>query len=137
MKLIPYVANMEKAMKVKLLEESRQNFLCRCRVYETMIRKPSFLPPQIHPMLWISGLDLLANLTKNSRDDSIVLLLTEQVKDVLFEPVRKAQDAMHFHKSGNSMWLPCGPRHPGAIHTTLQELAAKCLAAKLAAQTPI
>ncbi|CAL9762663.1 unnamed protein product, partial [Musa acuminata subsp. burmannicoides] len=27
MKLIPYVANMEKAMKLKLLEESRQNFL--------------------------------------------------------------------------------------------------------------
>lgn len=54
-----------------------------------------------------------------------------QVKDVLFEPVRKAQDAMHFYKSSEGMWLPCGPRHPGAIQTTLQELAAKGLAAKV------
>ncbi|CAD5177792.1 unnamed protein product [Musa acuminata subsp. malaccensis] len=38
---------------------------------------------------------------------------------------------MHFHKSGDSMWLPCGPRHPGSIQTTLQELAAKGLAAKI------
>ncbi|RRT42907.1 hypothetical protein B296_00040429 [Ensete ventricosum] len=48
-----------------------------------------------------------------------------QVKDVLFEPVRKTQDAMHFYKTADGMWLPCGPRHPGAIQTTLQELAAK------------
>ncbi|CAL9190069.1 unnamed protein product [Musa hybrid cultivar] len=38
---------------------------------------------------------------------------------------------MHFHKSGDSLWLPCGLRHPGAIQTTLQELAAKGLAAKV------
>ncbi|WOL02821.1 protein SUPPRESSOR OF K(+) TRANSPORT GROWTH DEFECT 1 [Canna indica] len=53
------------------------------------------------------------------------------VKDVLFEPVRKVQDAMHFYKSSEGMWFPCGPRHPGAIQTTLQDLAAKGLAAKI------
>ncbi|RWW63392.1 hypothetical protein BHE74_00029431 [Ensete ventricosum] len=53
------------------------------------------------------------------------------VKDVLFEPVRKAQDAMHFYKSNDGMWLPCGPRHPGAVQITLQELATKGLAAKI------
>ncbi|XP_042456905.1 protein SUPPRESSOR OF K(+) TRANSPORT GROWTH DEFECT 1-like [Zingiber officinale] len=53
------------------------------------------------------------------------------VKDVLFEPVRKAQDAMHFYKTSNGMWLPCEPRHPGAIQTTLQDLAAEGLADKI------
>ncbi|XP_074565273.1 protein SUPPRESSOR OF K(+) TRANSPORT GROWTH DEFECT 1-like [Curcuma longa] len=53
------------------------------------------------------------------------------VKDVLFEPVRKAQDAMHFYKTSEGMWLPCGPRHPGAIQITLQDLAAKGLADKI------
>ncbi|KAL4189019.1 hypothetical protein AMTRI_Chr08g163420 [Amborella trichopoda] len=50
------------------------------------------------------------------------------VKDVLFEPVRKTQDAMFFVKSASDMWMPCGPKQPGAVQTTMQELAAKGLA---------
>eukprot|EP00252_Welwitschia_mirabilis_P002273 TRINITY_DN1218_c0_g2_i1.p1 TRINITY_DN1218_c0_g2~~TRINITY_DN1218_c0_g2_i1.p1 ORF type:complete len:439 (-),score=100.12 TRINITY_DN1218_c0_g2_i1:476-1792(-) len=56
------------------------------------------------------------------------------VKDVLFEPVRKTQDAMFFRKvstKDGEMWMPCGPRQPGAIQTTMQDLAAEGLAAKI------
>ncbi|KAJ4891136.1 Protein SUPPRESSOR OF K(+) TRANSPORT GROWTH DEFECT 1 [Raphanus sativus] len=53
------------------------------------------------------------------------------VKDVLFEPVRKTQDAMFFFKSPDGTWMPCGPRQPGAIQTTMQDLAAKGLAEKI------
>ncbi|OEL30599.1 Protein SUPPRESSOR OF K(+) TRANSPORT GROWTH DEFECT 1 [Dichanthelium oligosanthes] len=53
------------------------------------------------------------------------------VKDVLFEPVRKTQDAMFFFKADGDMWMPCGPKQPGAIQTTMQELASKGLAAKI------
>ena len=58
-----------------------------------------------------------------------------QVKDVLFEPVRKTQDAMHFrciaNKDGEDVWMPCGPRQRGAVQTTMEELASKGLAAKV------
>ncbi|CAN8285635.1 unnamed protein product [Cochlearia groenlandica] len=53
------------------------------------------------------------------------------VKDVLFEPVRKTQDAMFFYKARDGTWIPCGPRQPGAIQTTMQDLAAKGLAEKI------
>ncbi|RYR43059.1 hypothetical protein Ahy_A08g039490 isoform C [Arachis hypogaea] len=53
------------------------------------------------------------------------------VKDVLFEPVRKTQDAMYFYKSPDGMWIPCGPKQPGAIQTTMQDLASKGLASKI------
>jgi vacuolar protein-sorting-associated protein 4 len=57
------------------------------------------------------------------------------VKDVLFEPVRKTQDAMHFKKvttkEGEEMWMPCGPREPNAKQTTMIELASAGLAAKV------
>ncbi|CAL4951390.1 unnamed protein product [Urochloa decumbens] len=53
------------------------------------------------------------------------------VKDVLFEPVRKTQDAMFFFRADGDMWMPCGPKQPGAIQTTMQELASKGLAAKI------
>lgn len=57
------------------------------------------------------------------------------VKDVLFEPVRKTQDAMHFQrvitKDGDEMLMPCGPRQHGAMQTTMQDLAAKGLAAQI------
>nr|CAD1822719.1 unnamed protein product [Ananas comosus var. bracteatus] len=53
------------------------------------------------------------------------------VKDVLFEPVRKAQDAMFFVKKEDGMWMPCGPKEPGAIQTSMQDLAAKGLGAKV------
>ncbi|KAH0996829.1 hypothetical protein GBA52_020693 [Prunus armeniaca] len=53
------------------------------------------------------------------------------VKDVLFEPVRKTQDAMFFFKSADNMWIPCGPKQPGAIQITMQELAAKGLASQI------
>lgn len=54
-----------------------------------------------------------------------------QVKDVLFEPVRKTQDAMFFIKTSDNMWVPCGPKQRGAVQTTMQELAAKGLASKV------
>ncbi|MED6205252.1 Vacuolar protein sorting-associated protein 4B [Stylosanthes scabra] len=53
------------------------------------------------------------------------------VKDVLFEPVRKTQDAMFFYKNPEGMWVPCGPKQPGAVQTTMQDLAAKGLASKI------
>lgn len=53
------------------------------------------------------------------------------VKDVLFEPVRKTQDAMFFYKTKDDVWVPCGPRQPGAVQTTMQDLAAEGLAAKI------
>ncbi|GJN05852.1 hypothetical protein PR202_ga23521 [Eleusine coracana subsp. coracana] len=53
------------------------------------------------------------------------------VKDVLFEPVRKTQDAMFFFKADGGMWMPCGPKQPGAVQTTMQELATKGLAAQI------
>ena len=51
-----------------------------------------------------------------------------QVKDVLFEPIRKTQDAMFFYKNSNDMWVPCGPKQPSAVKITMQELAAEGLA---------
>ncbi|CAI0398257.1 unnamed protein product [Linum tenue] len=53
------------------------------------------------------------------------------VKDVLFEPVRKTQDAMYFFKTPNGMWVPCGSKQPGAVQTTMQDLATKGEAAKI------
>ncbi|PPS04267.1 hypothetical protein GOBAR_AA16382 [Gossypium barbadense] len=53
------------------------------------------------------------------------------VKDVLFEPVRKTQDAMFFYKTPEDMWMPCGPRQPSAVQITMQELAAKGHAAQI------
>ncbi|KAF1886620.1 hypothetical protein Lal_00045853 [Lupinus albus] len=53
------------------------------------------------------------------------------VKDVLFEPVRKTQDAMFFFKSSEGMWIPCGPKQQGAVQITMQELAVKGLASKI------
>ncbi|GLT48740.1 hypothetical protein SLA2020_223480 [Shorea laevis] len=53
------------------------------------------------------------------------------VKDVLFEPVRKTQDAMFFVKTANDMWMPCAPKQPGAVQITMQELATKGLVAKI------
>ncbi|KAF7078255.1 hypothetical protein CFC21_082725 [Triticum aestivum] len=53
------------------------------------------------------------------------------VKDVLFEPVRKTQDAMFFFRSedgGGGTWTPCGPKQPGAVQTTMEELAAEGMA---------
>nr|GMD64630.1 protein SUPPRESSOR OF K(+) TRANSPORT GROWTH DEFECT 1 [Ipomoea batatas]GMD73858.1 protein SUPPRESSOR OF K(+) TRANSPORT GROWTH DEFECT 1 [Ipomoea batatas] len=57
--------------------------------------------------------------------------LLQQVKDVLFEPVRKTQDAMFFIKTSNDTWMPCGPKQPDAVQTNMQELAAKGLASKI------
>ncbi|XP_042462131.1 protein SUPPRESSOR OF K(+) TRANSPORT GROWTH DEFECT 1-like isoform X1 [Zingiber officinale] len=74
-----------------------------------------------------SDFEYLAHHTEGFSGSDIAVC----VKDVLFEPVRKAQDAMHFYKTSNGMWLPCEPRHPGAIQTTLQDLAAEGLADKI------
>ncbi|KAG6761753.1 hypothetical protein POTOM_034986 [Populus tomentosa] len=53
------------------------------------------------------------------------------VKDVLFEPVRKTQDAMFFIHTSDDMWMPCGPKQPGAVQISMQELAAQGLAEKI------
>ncbi|KAL8094266.1 protein SUPPRESSOR OF K(+) TRANSPORT GROWTH DEFECT 1-like isoform X1 [Apium graveolens] len=53
------------------------------------------------------------------------------VKDVLFEPVRKTQDAMFFVGLNDGTWVPCGPKQRGAVQTTMQDLAARGLAAKI------
>lgn len=38
---------------------------------------------------------------------------------------------MHFVKSPNDMWMPCGPKQPGAVQVSMQELASQGLAAKV------
>ncbi|KAG5560472.1 hypothetical protein RHGRI_003701 [Rhododendron griersonianum] len=53
------------------------------------------------------------------------------VNDVLFEPVRKAQHATYFVKTPGGLLMPCEPKQPGAVQTTMQELAAKGLASKI------
>ncbi|XP_057483642.1 protein SUPPRESSOR OF K(+) TRANSPORT GROWTH DEFECT 1-like isoform X1 [Actinidia eriantha] len=53
------------------------------------------------------------------------------VKDVLFEPVRKTQDAMYFIRTDDDAWMPCGSKQPGAVQTTMQDLDAKGLASKI------
>ncbi|PKI40531.1 hypothetical protein CRG98_039091 [Punica granatum] len=53
------------------------------------------------------------------------------VKDVLFEPVRKTQDAMFFIKTPNDLWVPCGPKQSGAVQISMQELAAQGEASKI------
>lgn len=54
---------------------------------------------------------------------------------MLFEPVRKTQDAMHFKQvslpNGEARWMPCGPREPGAVQTTMQDLANEGLSAQI------
>ncbi|XP_027082768.1 uncharacterized protein [Coffea arabica] len=47
------------------------------------------------------------------------VILQTQVKDVLFEPVRKTQDAMFFINTPNGMWMPCGPKQSGAVQITM------------------
>ena len=58
------------------------------------------------------------------------------VKDVLMEPVRKAQDATHFREvpgpDGRPMLEPCPPGAPGARETTLVQLADQGLAYRVA-----
>lgn len=38
---------------------------------------------------------------------------------------------MFFFKTPEGMWVPCGPKHPGAIQITMQDLASKGLAEKV------
>lgn len=74
-----------------------------------------------------SDFEFLASKTDGFSGSDIAVC----VKDVLFEPVRKTQDAMFFYKTKDDVWVPCGPRQPGAIQTTMQDLAAEGLAAKI------
>ncbi|WJX44016.1 Vacuolar protein sorting-associated protein 4B [Trifolium repens] len=53
------------------------------------------------------------------------------VKDVLFEPVRKTQDAMFFFNDPEGMWIPCGQKQPNAVQITMQDLATQGLASKI------
>ncbi|KAH9611258.1 hypothetical protein KSS87_009727 [Heliosperma pusillum] len=74
-----------------------------------------------------SDFEFLARKTEGFSGSDIAVC----VKDVLFEPVRKTQDAMFFYKEKNDIWVPCGPSKPGAIQTTMEDLAAKGLAGKI------
>ncbi|KAI3961004.1 hypothetical protein MKW92_048144, partial [Papaver armeniacum] len=74
-----------------------------------------------------SDFEHLGNKTEGFSGSDIAVC----VKDVLFEPVRKTQDAMFFINTKDDMWVPCGPKQRGAIQTTMQDLATKGLAAKI------
>ncbi|KAM7526790.1 hypothetical protein LguiA_016692 [Lonicera macranthoides] len=74
-----------------------------------------------------SDFERLANKTEGFSGSDISVCVNE----VLFEPVRKTQDAMFFIKSSNDVWVPCGPRQPGAVQTTMQELAEQGLASQI------
>ncbi|KAI3450701.1 hypothetical protein Pfo_007366 [Paulownia fortunei] len=74
-----------------------------------------------------SDFEVLARKTEGFSGSDISVC----VKDVLFEPVRKTQDAMFFVKKSNGTWMPCGPKQPGAIQISMQELAAQGLAAEI------
>jgi hypothetical protein len=47
--------------------------------------------------------------------------------------VRKTQDAMFFFRSddGGGIWIPCGSKQPGAVQTTMEELASEGMADKV------
>ena len=45
--------------------------------------------------------------------------------------MRKTQDAMFFIKTQEGLWVPCGPKQPGAVQITMQELAAQGLGEKV------
>eukprot|EP00238_Polyblepharides_amylifera_P002987 CAMPEP_0196589196 /NCGR_PEP_ID=MMETSP1081-20130531/62963_1 /TAXON_ID=36882 /ORGANISM="Pyramimonas amylifera, Strain CCMP720" /LENGTH=447 /DNA_ID=CAMNT_0041911927 /DNA_START=203 /DNA_END=1546 /DNA_ORIENTATION=+ len=57
------------------------------------------------------------------------------VKDVLFEPIRKTQEATHFKftngEDGIEMLEPCSPGDPAGFESTLDELDTKGLAKKV------
>ncbi|XP_075484835.1 protein SUPPRESSOR OF K(+) TRANSPORT GROWTH DEFECT 1-like isoform X1 [Primulina tabacum] len=74
-----------------------------------------------------SDFEVLARKTEGFSGSDISVC----VKDVLFEPVRKTQDAMFFIKASNGTWMPCGPKQPSAVQISMQELAAQGLAAKI------
>lgn len=74
-----------------------------------------------------SDFELLARKTEGFSGSDISVCVNE----VLFEPVRKTQDAEFFIKTRDGLWVPCGPRQPGAIQTNMQELAAQGLASKI------
>ncbi|KAJ6386172.1 hypothetical protein OIU77_029188 [Salix suchowensis] len=38
---------------------------------------------------------------------------------------------MFFIHASNDMWIPCGPKHPGAVQISMQDLAAQGLAEKI------
>ncbi|XP_058196490.1 protein SUPPRESSOR OF K(+) TRANSPORT GROWTH DEFECT 1-like isoform X1 [Rhododendron vialii] len=74
-----------------------------------------------------SDFESLAHKTEGFSGSDIAVC----VKDVLFEPVRKTQDAMYFVKTSDDLLMPCGPKQPGAVQTTMQDLDARGLASKI------
>ncbi|CAM0878575.1 unnamed protein product [Alopecurus aequalis] len=74
-----------------------------------------------------SDFELLGRKTEGFSGSDVAVC----VKDVLFEPVRKTQDAMYFFKTEAGMWMPCGSRQPGAVQTTMTELASQGNAAQI------
>ncbi|KAK7279039.1 hypothetical protein RJT34_24082 [Clitoria ternatea] len=77
-----------------------------------------------------SGSDISVCLSVNLQDVPIMISFI-QVKDVLFEPVRKTRDAKFFRKTSKGRWVPCEPTHRGAVSITLQELDAQGFASEI------
>ncbi|MCO5549267.1 hypothetical protein L7F22_002735 [Adiantum nelumboides] len=74
--------------------------------------------------------DVLAKRTEGFSGSDIAVC----VKDVLFEPIRKTQDATHFLLVVEEMqefWMPCSPTEAGATQITMRGLAKNGLAAKI------
>ncbi|KAK9126418.1 hypothetical protein Scep_015264 [Stephania cephalantha] len=70
-----------------------------------------------------SDFEILARKTEGFSGSDISVC----VKDVLFEPVRKTQDAMFFIKTKNDMWVPCGPKQPVLFRPPCKILQLKVL----------
>ncbi|KVH90675.1 Vps4 oligomerization, C-terminal [Cynara cardunculus var. scolymus] len=86
--------------------------------------------PDLKARLHMFKLQRDAPNNKNESDFESLACKTEgfsgsdiAVKDALFESVCKTQDAMFFVKTNEDLWVPCGPKQPGAVRS--QELAEK------------
>lgn len=78
-----------------------------------------------------SDFEVLASRTQGFSGSDIAVM----VKDVLFEPIRKTQDATHFLKvvdsNGEEVYEPCSPGNPEGFPATLESLAEKGLSQKI------
>nr|POF00041.1 protein suppressor of k(+) transport growth defect 1 [Quercus suber] len=156
MKLIPYVAREVMIMRMKPLDESKQNFLYKCRLYPTMRKMFWFLQPQILLIIWMwfeanaklinarkqifkwhigetphnlstEDFQYLASKTDGFSGSDISIC----VKDALYQPVRATLDAEFFREYSPGMWVRCEGDHPKVEKCTFEELKAKVEAPKV------